>query len=230
MKFPSVNSKKLTRLSLSVIGAALLAIGATTAARADAIYNFTLDGCSGNCGPQASFGTIDLHQVDPDTVQITVSLLNGNKFVTTGSHEGFAFNIQGSAVTIGVLPSGWGNPQTNQSEPGFGTFSNTIDCEMGNSNAKTGCAGDNPWVGDLIFEVNRGSGLVLSDFVGNSHNPPIFFATDIISGTTGKTGLVASDGSSPVPEPGTLALLGTGILGFATVLRRKVVGHTGINS
>jgi hypothetical protein len=134
--------------SLAVMSVALLAIGATPA-HADAIYNFTLDGCTGGCGPQASFGTIDLHQVSSTDVQITVSLLNGNAFLTTGAHQGFAFNIQGGAVTVGTLPSGWGNPQTNISQPGFGSFSNSIDCLMGNSNNHNGCAGSNPWVGTL---------------------------------------------------------------------------------
>jgi hypothetical protein len=92
---------------------------------------------------------------------------------------------------------------------------------MGDTNSKKGCAGSNPWSGTLQFDVTRGTGLLLSDFVGN---PTYFFATDILSGTTGKTGLVASTGSSPtVPEPGTLLLLGSGVLGFAGLVRRKLL-------
>lgn len=209
--------RKSTILWLAV--AAVFAIGMAPAAHADAVYNLTYDGCSGGCGPQASFGTVTLHQTDANTVTITVSLLNDNVFVTTGSHTGFAFNILGGAVTVGTLPSGWSNKGAN-SEPGFGSFTNGIDCDKGNSNNKSGCAGSNPWVGDLTFDVTRGSGLSIGDFGVNGSG--YVFASDILSGTTGNTGLVAADGNhGGVPEPGTLAMLGTGVLGFAGVLRRK---------
>jgi len=149
-------------LLLSALAVLVLALSMAPAAYADAIYNLTADGCTPGCGPQSSFGTVTLHPVNSTTVQISVSLLNNNVFVTTGTHDGFTFNIQGGAVTVGTLPTGWldvGGPVT---EPAFGTFSNGIDCTMGNSNAKRGCAGNNPWVGTLQFNVSRASGLTLS--------------------------------------------------------------------
>lgn len=198
---------------------ALLAAGATPAARADVIYNLTFDSCSGGCGPQASFGTIDLHAVNPTTVQITVSLLNGNKFVTTGSHTGFAFNVQGSGATLGALPTNWVNGGSPITEPALGVFSNGIDCTHGNTNTHRGCAGSDSWSGALQFDVSRASGLTYSDFVGNSSG--FFFAADIISGTTGLTGLVGSTGPV-VPEPSSLLLVGSGLVGVAWSLRRKL--------
>jgi hypothetical protein len=203
---------------LVAVACALLAAGATPAARADMIYNLTFDSCTGGCGPQASFGTIDLHAVNPTTMQITVSLLNGNKFVTTGSHTGFAFNLQGSNATLGTLPTNWVNGGSPVAEPALGVFSNGIDCTHGNTNNNRGCAGSNPWGGTLQFDVSQASGLTYSDFVGNSNG--FFFAADIISGTTGLTGLVGSTG--PVPEPSSLLLVGSGLVGVTWSLRRKL--------
>jgi hypothetical protein len=221
MKLSHLGRKRLGTISLSVLGVALLALVTTPAARADAIYNFTVDGCSAVCGPQTPFGTIDLHAVNSTTVQITVSMLNGNEFLTTGSHVGFAFNVKGSAVTLGTLPTGWKSAGTNLSQPSFGTFSNGIDCTQGNWTSKQGCAGSDPWVGTLQFDVSRASGLTLSDFVGD--NKGYFFSADIISGMTGKTGPIGAKGNvTPVPEPGTLAMMGSGVLSLAFGWRKRL--------
>jgi hypothetical protein len=205
-------------LLLAAVGCGLVL---APAAHADAIYNLTFDGCTGGCGPQGSFGTVDLHQVDSDTVEISVSLLNNNEFLTTGSHTGFSFNFQGADVTLGPLPTGWSDAGANVTQPSFGLFAHGINCDQGNSNSKNGCAGNNPWVGLLSFNVSRASGLSLSDFTTNTGG--FTFATDILSGTNGKTGLVAAGGPE-VPEPGTLVMMGTGAMGLAGVIRRKIRG------
>src|SRR5262249_50083211 len=109
-------------LMLAVAGVGLLA----PAAHADVIYQFAYDGCSGGCGMQSSFGTLELQQVDPTTVKISVSLLNNNEFVTTGSHAGIAFNFVGGDVIVSDLPDGWSNAGANVTEPGFGNFAHGI--------------------------------------------------------------------------------------------------------
>ena len=224
MKDLHLGRQRLGTISLLVLGVALLAL-ATPAAHADAIYNFTVDGCSGkSCGSQTSFGTIDLHAINSDTVQITVSLLHGNEFVTTGGHIGFAFTVQGGPVTLGILPTGWSNAGTNLSQSSFGTFTDGIDCTHGNSTGKKNCNGSDPWAGKLQFDVSRLTGLKLSDFVANKDG--IFFSADIMSGTTGQTGPIGAMGnvtSTPTPEPGTLISMGTGLLSVAFGLRKRLL-------
>jgi hypothetical protein len=79
-------------LSLAYSGfLAMLALAPT--ARADLIYQLTDDGCSGGCGPQVSFGQVDLHTVTATEVEVTVTLFNGNEFVMTGNHEALTFNV-----------------------------------------------------------------------------------------------------------------------------------------
>ena len=234
MKTSHGGRKRLGAITLSVLGVALLALAAPTA-RADAIYNFTVDGCSGkNCGPQTSFGTIDLHAINSDTVQITVKLLNNNKLVTTGSHIGFAFNVKGgAAVTLGTLPSAgnlmWTDAGSPVTQAFFGQFTNGVECSAESKKSKPGnCVGKTLWAGtpqfDLQFDVSRTTGLKLSDFVANKGG--YFFSADILSGTTGKTGPIGANGnvtSTPTPEPGTLISMGTGLLSVAFGLRKRLL-------
>ena len=60
-----------------------------------------------------------------------------------------------------------------------------------------------------------------------STNPPgdtqAYFAVDIL-GTNGKTGDVGSNSVTVVPEPGTLALVGTALIGVGVWARRRVRG------
>ena len=81
--------------------AAILAIGlllAASSARAD-LFNLTSDHCSGGCGPQTSFGTVELTQVGAN-VNVTVSLLNGNQFIETGSGAMMNFLFDDAAITL----------------------------------------------------------------------------------------------------------------------------------
>ena len=211
----------VSRVILFLFAAALSGTLLAPAAHADLIYSFTYDGCSNGCGPQDSFGTVNLSQVNPTTVDISVSLLDGNKFVSTGSHTGFAFNFVGGNVNVGELPDGWSDAGAKIAEAGLGMFSHGITCDAGNSNDKRGCAGSNPWAGALEFQVSRATGLSVTDFQINGGG--YTFAADILSGTNGKTGLVAA-GVADVSEPSTLVLLGSGLVSLAGMLSNKFRG------
>jgi len=89
----------------------------------------------------------------------------------------------------------------------------------GYTKAVGGGAGSSSGLTDVIITIT-GSGLALADFEGG-------FAGQISpypNPTGAATGWVASTGSTntTVPEPGTLTLLGTGLIAAASFLRRKL--------
>jgi hypothetical protein len=223
--------RRFVRLEFGlVVFAAVLAIAALALpAHADQ-YLLTSDHCTGGCGPQAQFGTVDVTQSAAQAllnqVQITVTLENGNKFVDTGFPGSFAFN-DGSSLTLESITSGFsllGGPTASAGAlkfDGFGTFEYAIVCTA------CGSGGSDPVSGPLTFVVSA-SGLDPSDFAEKSTIPPgdtqAFFAADILSGTTGLTGLVDASNTA-VPEPGTLALAGTALIGVGIWARRRVRGR-----
>ena len=117
-----------------------------------------------------------------------------------------------------------------QNMDGFKSFTNTIG-GLG--------TGSSQGVQTVVITIT-GTGLTLSDFENpNSTNTtfaalispfpnnagcPTGFVADSGStvGVNGDTGIQCGASSTTVPEPGTLALFGTGALGLAGFLRRKL--------
>ena len=205
---------------LGLAGLGLMALA--SAARADMIYALDLPGtcCTGN-----DFGTITLHPVDADTVQVTLALPAGEVFAVTGAGRSLEFTIdEAFSYVAGSLTNGFIGSTSGDSAPPYGSFGSYVDCSTACGN------GTSPpqFSGPLTFEVFNGAGLSPSDFIAKSGGH--FFAADIGQPTGGgnySTGNVASDlGVSPdpppptTPEPASIVLLATG-LGFTLWLGRK---------